>query len=312
MKCLTLIFVLFISGFSTVFSQNSNRVETVLELYPDSFNSPEELANFIRRDFKTEEEKVRAVYSWIIQNVAYNPDEYKKFDYRFKNYRERNEKEEKTRKKIISRTLKTGVAVCEGYSFLFEKLCNLLEVRNYLVRGDTKSNFSDIGRAFATNHLWNIAYINGKPYLFDPTWGAGKFSIKFIKDTSYFYYKTPPEQLIKTHYPSMFEDALVDFKLTKEDFSLLPLIINKKVLIEDIIAPKNGILFTDDYLGAFPFEIQNIKPEKVSYSYDAGPKKEVDLKRVGNTLTFSIPIELGTKNLLIYFNNKPALGYVIQ
>ncbi len=181
-----------------------------------------------------------------------------------------------------------------------------------MVRGDTKSNFSDIGRAFATNHLWNIAYINGKPYLFDPTWGSGKFSRKFIKDTSYFYYKTPPEQLIKTHYPSMFEDALIDFKLTKEDFSLLPLIIDKKVLIEDIIAPKKGIIFTEEYLGVVPFEIQNINPEKVSYSYDSGLKNEVESKRVGDAVTFSIPIELGTKKLLIYFNDKPVLGYVIQ
>ena len=211
----------------TTFAQDYERVDASILLYPEKFESVEKLSRFITRDFATEEDKVRAIYSWIILNIAYDPDEYKKFDYKFKNYRERNSKEEKTRAAIISRTLKKGIAVCEGYAMLFEKLCELQGVSNYLVRGDVKSNFDDIGRPFKQSHMWNAAVIDGQTYLFDPTWGAGKYHDKFIKEPSYFYYKTDPELFFKTHYPSMFEDAFIDRIVSREVFSNMPLIIKE-------------------------------------------------------------------------------------
>ena len=42
-------------------AQDYERIDATIELYPTSFNSVEELANFITRDFQTEEEKVRAM-----------------------------------------------------------------------------------------------------------------------------------------------------------------------------------------------------------------------------------------------------------
>jgi hypothetical protein len=294
------------------FSQNTGHVEAVLGLYPSKFENATQLANYINRDFKTEEEKVRAIYSWIIQHIAYQPEAYKLFDYRFKNYRERNQKEEKTRHKIIKHTLKNGEAVCEGYAFLFEKLCTLTGIRNYLVRGDTKATFNDIGKPFSKNHMWNIAFINKKPYLFDPTWGAGKYTSKFIKDTSYFYYKTPPLQFIKTHYPDMIEDALLSKPFSKETFSNLPLIISKELNIDDIITPVKGIIYTQKFRQSIPFKIKNNTINNVYFSYDGKEKTAVKHNMVQDQLMFEIPVALGVKNLLIYFNEKPALGYVIK
>ena len=192
-KYLLGILLLLSSNISLSIAQSNDVIDATIELYPTSVNTPEELSKFITRDFKTDEAKIRAIYTWLIQNVAYNPAEYKLFNYSFKNYRERNVKEEKTRRQIINHTLQTGSAVCEGYAMVFEKLCQLQGIDNYLVRGDTKTNFNDIGRTFANNHMWNVAIIEGKPYLFDPTWGAGKYNTKFIKEPSYYYYKIKPE-----------------------------------------------------------------------------------------------------------------------
>ncbi|NND62690.1 MAG: hypothetical protein HKN48_05805 [Flavobacteriaceae bacterium] len=144
-----------------LYAQDYERVDATIQLYPDRFKSAEELSRFIERDFTSEENKVRAIYGWIINNVAYEPEEYEKFNFNFKNFRERNEKEEKTRKKVIARTLQKGVAVCEGYAMLFERLCELQGISNYLVRGDIKSNFNDIGRSFKNSHMWNVAVIDG-------------------------------------------------------------------------------------------------------------------------------------------------------
>ena len=295
-----------------IYAQDYERIDATILLYPNRCNSPEDLSKFITRDFITDEEKVRAIYSWIIQNIEYDPKEYKKFDYSFKHYRERNLKEEETREKIIQRTIQSGVAVCEGYAMLFERLCELQGIDTYLVRGDTKSNFQDIGRPFDTVHMWNVAYIDGKPYLFDSTWGAGKYHQKFIKDTSYFYFKTPPQQFIKSHYPDLFEDAFISETISRTDFSMMPLIIDKHILYSDLQSPKKGIIYSELYFDEIQFSLMNVNPENVKYSYGDEKIPVNNFEILDQHLTFSVPLQLGVKNLLIYFEDKPVLGYQIK
>ena len=307
---LIVVFSVFLS--MSAFAQDYERVDAIISMYPNTFDNPERLSKFIARDFTSEEDKVRAIYTWIIQNIAYDPDEYKQFDYTFSNYRERNEKDEKLRNKIIQRTLQKGVAVCEGYAMLFEKLCEQQGIKNYLVRGDIKSNFPDIGRPFKRVHMWNVASIEGKYYLFDATWGAGKYNGKFIKEPSYFYYKTPPELFIKTHYPDMPEDAFMDEIMSREQFSEQPLIIEKSLLAKDIESPSKGLLFEDAYFGEILFSIKNIDPEKISYSYGTDIISIEEIEREANKIKFNVPLIIGAKTLLIYFDGKPALGYKIN
>jgi hypothetical protein len=310
--CLILVFTLLVSLNSLGQTENYERIDASILLYPERFDTPEQLSKYISRDFETDEEKIRAIYGWIILNISYEPDEYKQFNYNFKNYRERNEKEEKLRDKIISRTLTNGVAVCEGYAMLFEKICELQGISNYLVRGDIKSNFNDIGRPFKKSHMWNIAYIDGKPFLFDPTWGAGKYHEKFIKDPSYYFYKTEPELFFKTHYPSMFEDALIDTIISYEVFTTMPLIILKELKIDDVESPMTGIIRSDEYFDAILFRINNCNPKEISYTYGNEKMKVENAEIIEGRLNFSIPLELGVSTLLVYFDDKPALAYKIQ
>lgn len=291
--------------------QDYKRIDATIELYPTSFNNAEELSAFITRDFITEEEKVRAIYTWLIQNVAYDPDEYKKFNFNFKNYRERNLKEEKTRAKVIERTLQKGIAVCEGYAMVFERLCELQGISNYLVRGDIKTNFNDIGRPFKKVHMWNVVIIDSHPYLIDATWGAGRYDGKFIKEPSYFFYKTPPHLFAKTHYPQLEEDAFLTQPFSREEFAALPLLIAPDLKIEDLESPKLGVISSDDSDGIINFSIKNMAAEQVTYSFGK-EKKEVEVIRSENTLQFDVPIELGGDKLLIYFDDKPALGYKVK
>jgi len=299
----------FLSGF--LMGQDYEIIDATIELYPTNFSSAEELSKLISRDFTSEEEKVRAIYTWIIRNVAYDPDEYKQFNYNFKNYRERNAKEEITRKKVIQRTLKKGIAVCEGYAMLFERLCELQSISNYLVRGDIKSNFNDIGRPFKKVHMWNVAMIDGQTFLFDATWGAGKYDGKFIREPSYFYYKTPPEQLIKTHYPHLQEDTFLTEIFTREDFVAIPLLINENLLLSDIESPSLGVISSSDEDGMINFRIRNIVPSTISYSF-GNEKKAITFSEIDGGIQFSVPIVLGKENLLIYFDDEPALGYKVK
>ena len=310
MKLFTLLFVIFLNV--TALAQDYERVDAIISMYPNSFENTEKLSRFISRDFASDEDKVRAIYTWIIQNIAYDPDEYKQFDYKFSNYRERNEKDEKLRAKIIERTIQNGVAVCEGYAMLFEKLCEQQGIKAYLVRGDIKSNFPDIGRPYKRVHMWNVASIDGTPYLFDPTWGAGKYNSKFIKEPSYFYYKTPPALFIKTHYPDMFEDAFLDGTLSREEFSQQPLIIEKNLLPNDIEFPKKGLLVEREYFDEILFSIKNSNPEKISYSYGNEMVFITDIEREADRIKFNVPLTIGAKTLLVFFDGKPTLGYKIN
>lgn len=293
-------------------SQNEDHVAAVLGLYPDSFQSAEAFSAAISRDFTTDEDKVRAVFYWLITHVAYDPDEYKKFNYTFKNYRERNQKEEETRKKIIDRTLKKGRAVCEGYAMVFEKVLGLQGIQNYVVRGDTKTQFKDIGRTFNTNHMWNIAYIDGLPYLFDVTWAAGRYTTKFIKEPNETFYKTEPTLFVNTHYPEMPEDALLPELETRSQFFNKPLIITPKLTLLEIQHPKEGILKRDAYFDSFRFDLQLKADTTISYAYDQESQQPVDGFVYDEGIRFEIPIHTTAKTLLIFMNNKPALGYKIK
>ncbi len=293
-------------------AQDYERIDATILLYPQRVDTPQELSRFITRDFTTDEEKVRAIYSWIIQNIAYEPDEYKQFNFTFKNYRERNEKEEKTREKIIERTLQKGIAVCEGYAMLFEKLCELQGIPNYLVRGDIKTNFNDIGRPFAKVHMWNVVTLDGTPYLFDPTWGAGRYNGKFIKEPSYFFYKTPPELFFKTHYPDMYEDAFMDRLISKEVFAQMPIIILEELTMNDVEQPLSGLIYSEEYFDVVSFTIANVDPDTVTYSFGGEKKPVRDMEKSGTRLQFDVPLEIGGENLVIYFDDAPALGYKIK
>ena len=303
-------FFLLITPF--VQAQDFERVDAAIQLYPETFENAEQLSRLIQRDFETDAEKVRAMYSWMVRNIAYDPDEYKKFNYNFKSYRERNEKEEATRKKIIARTLQEGVAVCEGYAMVFERLCELQGIPNYLVRGDTKATFNDIGRPFKNNHMWNVATIDGRPYLFDVTWGAGKYNGRFIRDISYFWFQTPPESFFNSHYPAQYEDAFLSEAVSREEFARRPIIINDTILSENIESPSTGIISDEANSGVIEFRLQIKSPNTITYSFGGEKKKVSEIGVEGGSVVFEVPLELGAEWLLISFDDQPALGYVIE
>lgn len=295
-----------------MYAQDVAQIDATIQFYPNQFNDVSKLSQLISRDFTTEEEKVRAIYGWIINNVAYEPSEYEVFNYSFKDYRERNSKEENTRNKTIQRTLQKGIAVCEGYAMLFEKLCELQGIQNYLVRGDIKTSFDDIGREFKRVHMWNVVYIEGRPYLIDATWGAGKYNGGFIKEPSYDWYKTDPAIFVKSHYPDLVEDALLDFQFSRELFSRLPLIIHKSLRIEDVKRPAEGVITSDTNVENITFLIKMELPASISYAFDFGKREKVtNVKKDDAFLEFQIKSKAHS-NLVVYFDDVPALGYKVE
>lgn len=313
LKIVSIIWLLAVAMFAnTVSAQDNNRVDAILELYPKQLESPEQLSAFISRDFTTDEEKVRAIYGWIINHIAYNPEEYKALDYSYTTVKDRNKKQAKFRENILKRVIDRNEAVCEGYAMLFERLCELQGIQSYLVRGDSKASLNDIARPFKANHMWNIAYIDGKPYLFDPTWGAGKYNGKFIKDPSYTFYKAQPEQFLRTHYPVIKEDALFETIPDKATFLAAPILIDGNIIDTHRLKPALGTLTSDVAFGLWEFSVPYAKEAQVSYSLNGSPIEEVESSFSDNRLQFTIPASLGAKFLLLYLDGSMALAYKVK
>ena len=116
--------------------------------------------------------------------------------------------------------MKKRITQCSGYSRLFKEALKIFGIKSVLIHG--------IGRTYnlslkphRENHEWNAIKINGKYYLCEVTWGAGKVeNNKFIKGYNTFYFCCPPEIFICTHYPTkeLNKWMLLDKKISQDEF----------------------------------------------------------------------------------------------
>ncbi|MGK4568754.1 hypothetical protein [Flavobacterium sp. 3HN19-14] len=55
-------------------AQDFQKVDGLVKTYPKSFSSPDDLAIRINEDFTRDDEKVRAIYTWMALNIAYDAE----------------------------------------------------------------------------------------------------------------------------------------------------------------------------------------------------------------------------------------------
>ena len=104
----------------------------------------EELADEICAGCETDEEKVQAIYQWIIQNFEYDYDYHAIIQY-FN----------------VRQTLRTQKGVCYDFSNLFAALCRNQNIPCYVVDGAPYDS--------SANHTWNRVYFNGSWWNVDVT-----------------------------------------------------------------------------------------------------------------------------------------------
>ena len=104
-----------------------------------------ELADKICADCDTDEEKVKAIYTWIIHNFEY--------DY---------ESEPLIQYFDVRKTLETRKGICYDFSHLFAALCRSHNIPCYIVDGDKRENVQ-------YHHTWNRVYFNGSWWNVDIT-----------------------------------------------------------------------------------------------------------------------------------------------
>lgn len=159
-------------------------IDRMVLTVPDSqAKSVQLLSKYFAKHSKTEVEKVRAVYRWIASHIIYDWETFH---------------QKAITDQSAEKTLKTRLAVCEGYANLFKSLCDALQIPCEVVNGYAKGSDYQIGSPIdEPNHSWNAVKLSGKWHLADPTWGANDKSNR-IND---YYFLTAPEKLIFTHFP---------------------------------------------------------------------------------------------------------------
>lgn len=189
MKIKATLFFLILS-LSSLFAQKTNEFASVdniaLQIPDSSTKSVESLSRYFQSKFNAPTDKVRAAFYWVAKNIKYDV----KNMYSVNFYENEND--------IKNKALQTRKAVCMGYATLFVDILKNMGFSAFRVEGYTKQN----GLTANLPHAWAAVKIDSGWFLFDPTWAAGYVSnSKFVSQYNNVYWKTKPEENIKSHMP---------------------------------------------------------------------------------------------------------------
>jgi hypothetical protein len=171
---------------------------------PDSLMySSQNLAKYISDNFSTNEEKLRAIYYWMLAHLMYDVD----------NMFAINIQADKAQ--IVNKVLATQKGICLDYAYLFEDLATRCGVPCVTIFGFTKQK----GFVDYIAHAWVIAKPDSTWLLYDPTWACGYIADKkFIRNINDFYFETKPTNFIKDHMPYDPLWQLLNYPITQDEF----------------------------------------------------------------------------------------------
>lgn len=117
--------------------------------------------------------------------------------------------------------LKTGFAVCEGYSNLLKKFLDTLGFQNIKVHGYARGVGVSLldEKSTASNHAWNLVKIENEYYFLDSTWDSGYMSGKNSVQrytTDWLFIK--PEHFIYSHFPTKQNQQLLENPISSSEF----------------------------------------------------------------------------------------------
>lgn len=161
------------------------------------------IAEYITSNFKTENEKIRAAFYWTSSTISYDvPNTYEP------NFMD-------TSQEKIIKTLKSKKGVCIHYAEVFNDIANKIGIQSHIISGYTKQN----GKVATISHAWCASKIDGKWFLFDPTWGAGYVeNNKYFKKINNSFFKVEPNKMILSHMPFDYLWQFLSLPKTNQEF----------------------------------------------------------------------------------------------
>lgn len=220
------------------------------------YNSEKSLAKELTKNCSTDLEKVRAIFIWVTDNIAYDFKLFHSPKIQKELYTSKNE--------VIEHVLKTRKAVCAGYSYLFKNLCHEVNIECVTIIGFSKQYLADGHKnKKIVDHAWNGVKIGNKWFLLDATWASGNsFGNQFTKEFDDFWFLTDPKKFIYTHFPEKSKWQLLSNPFSKDEFDDLPSLSSHRFFTQGVkvISPENGIIkISSD--STFIFKIKKKNPE---------------------------------------------------
>ncbi len=165
------------------------------------------LAAWLTAPCRSDEEKARALFRWITENIRYDVDAFFAGD---------------PPSGDAGEALRRRSGVCEGYAGLFAELAKASGIEAATITGYAKGYGYTPGQPIGRvpNHAWNAVRIGGRWRLIDCTWGAG-----YVGDDRSFhrafdphFFCTPPGEFIFDHFPENESWQLLNSPRSREDF----------------------------------------------------------------------------------------------
>lgn len=301
-------------------AQDFAKVDAKVKNYPN-FADTDKFAAKVNADFTRDDEKARAIFTWIATNVKYDLAAYganeRPVAFSFKSQEEKLAKQQKFKEDLAQKTLKSKKGVCQGYATLYMVVAEKVGLESEIVSGTSKSHPAHIGAApGASDHAWNVVKIGQEWKLLDATWAAGtvtgekpQFGFKF--NDKYFF--TDPDVFFLNHFPDDKKWLLT--QKSEQDFAQLPLYFGNYLMGGYEFVSPNGGTFTNKPSGFIPFKIKNLRPgDKVHYAFSRDKVfKEVKAVANNEVAEFQVPLSrTSTGVLTIYINQKSVAAYRIR
>lgn len=154
------------------FPGNSDTLEESVAQARELKNLAHSIAGQIFTDDMDDEEKLRAIYRYIVGNTSY--------DYRY--YQDPSALPYESR--TAYGPLEYGTAICGGFSWAFNMLCQEAGIPCWNVTGTGAGE----------EHMWNCAWMNGEYRYFDTTWDAG-----ITDEEQWRYFACTEEEITQNH-----------------------------------------------------------------------------------------------------------------
>ncbi len=223
--------IIFIVASVPVFSQKSkidfSEIDRKVQFVDAA--TPFLLSQQLTAECTTDLHKVRAIFRWITDNIAYRTNEpiNRKKRSRIKEVEEDDDTSllKPLDERVAETVLTNKVAVCDGYARLFKTLCKYSGLQAEVITGYGKTEPHKVYQRFRNNHSWNAVMIDSVWYLLDVTWASGYLSWqgdRFIRQLDEQYFLSSPEVFIREHYPDDLRWTLVDDPPLLAEFKVSP------------------------------------------------------------------------------------------
>jgi hypothetical protein len=276
-------------GQSADFDNSFAKADSLASLYAThSLKDLKRLSDKLTTPFTTQEEKFRAIYTWVCSNIKNDYRLYlsiKKKREKFKDSPEELiEWNKKISRLVFSRLVNEQKTICTGYAYLIKELATCAGLSCVIVNGYGRTAQSNIGGEGVANHSWNAVLLNKKWYLCDATWSSGIIdsqTAEFIKKINFDYFLPDPSLFIRTHYPidpawMLLPDSA---RFTLQDFLNGPLVYS------------NALRCNTNPLSPETFDVSTVKGTPAHFRFRTEDKtdiRKVELKVIGHGSVASV------------------------